>query len=58
MTVFYKETFASRENTSYYNRSYFNNDEYDERMGTNATNDTEYKSILNFLRDGDRKSSP
>jgi hypothetical protein len=46
-TVFrYKMAYASSAVTPYYNSSYFNNDNFDERMGNNATTDVEYKALI------------
>lgn len=49
MTVVYSMNYSSFSSVPYYNTSYFNNDQYDERMGTNATTTAEYTTILKFL---------
>lgn len=58
MTIVYTMNYSSFSSVPYYNTSYFNNDQYDERMGANATTASEYTSILKFLSGIEQTNAP
>lgn len=47
-TLYYEANYSSLQNIPYLSTPYFNNDQFDSRMGTNATSDAEYAVMLTW----------